>query len=102
LKRRARNRFDDHWQATGSYLKGWLQATRLALPALGGLFADGQCSILDASSLDNAHLLIAMQKLRWASHSVGKSGHVLLVDYRNMGSEELGSVYEFAGAGAGN
>ena len=96
LKRRARNRFDDHWQATRIIFKGLAAGEpRLALPALGGLFADGQCSILDASSLDNAHLLIAMQKLRWASHSVGKSGHVLApVDYRNMGPEELGSVYE--------
>ncbi len=96
LKRRARNRFDDHWQATRIIFKGLAAGEpRLALPALGGLFADGQCSILDASSLDNAHLLTAMQKLRWASHSVGKSGHVLApVDYRNMGPEELGSVYE--------
>lgn len=96
LKRRARNRFDDHWQATRIIFKGLAAGEpRLALPALGGLFADGQCSLLDASSLDNAHLLTAMQKLRWASHSVGKSGHVLApVDYRNMGPEELGSVYE--------
>ncbi|MBW3733809.1 Eco57I restriction-modification methylase domain-containing protein [Aeromonas dhakensis] len=96
LKRRARNRFDDHWQATRIIFKGLAAGEpRLALPALGGLFADGQCSLLDASSLDNAHLLTAMQKLRWASHSVGKSWHVLApVDYRNMGPEELGSVYE--------
>ncbi|MGS3149186.1 DNA methyltransferase, partial [Aeromonas caviae] len=96
LKRRARNRFDDHWQATRIIFKGLAAGEpRLALPALGGLFADGQCPLLDAASLDNAHLLTAMQKLRWASHSVGKSGHVLApVDYRNMGPEELGSVYE--------
>ncbi len=67
----------------------------MALPALGGLFALGQCPQLDAASLDNAHLLSAMQNLRWASHAVGKSGNVLApVDYRNMGPEELGSVYE--------
>ncbi|AUV16944.1 restriction endonuclease [Aeromonas sp. ASNIH7] len=96
LKRRARNRFDDHWQATRIIFKGLAAGEpRLALPALGGLFADGQCPQLDAASLDNVHLLTAMQKLRWASHSVGKSGHVLApVDYRNMGPEELGSVYE--------
>ena len=91
LKRRARNRFDDHWQTVRIVFKG-LDAgePRLALPALGGLFAASQCPALDAASLDNAHLLAAMQNLRWAGHN----GVLAPVDYRNMGSEELGSVYE--------
>jgi hypothetical protein len=63
---------------------------RLALPALGGLFAPEQCPDLDAASLANAHLLTALQHLRWASIA----GSLTLVDYRNMGPEELGSVYE--------
>lgn len=91
LKRRARNRFDDHWQALRIVFKGLSEGeTRLALPALGGLFATSQCPALDAASLDNAHLLAAMQKLRWATHK----GVLAPVDYRNMGPEELGSVYE--------
>ena len=91
LKRRARNRFDDHWQALRIVFRGLSGGEpRLALPALGGLFATSQCSALDASSLDNAHLLAAMQNLRWASHK----GVLAPVDYRNMGPEELGSVYE--------
>ena len=91
LKRRARNRFDDHWQALRIVFKGLREGEpRLALPALGGLFAVNQCPALDAASLDNAHLLIAMQNLRWASHK----GVLAPVDYRNMGPEELGSVYE--------
>lgn len=91
LKRCARNRFDDHWQALRIVIKGLSEGEpRLALPALGGLFAAGQCPALDAASLDNAHLLAAMQKLRWASHK----GVLAPVDYRNMGPEELGSVYE--------
>ena len=91
LKRRARNRFDDHWQALRIVFKGLCEGeTRLALPALGGLFATSQCPALDAASLDNAHLLAAMQNLRWASHK----GVLAPVDYRNMGPEELGSVYE--------
>lgn len=91
LKRRARNRFDDHWQALRIVFKGLSEGEpRLALPALGGLFATSQCSALDAASLDNAHLLAAMQNLRWASHK----GVLAPVDYRNMGPEELGSVYE--------
>jgi hypothetical protein len=91
LKRRARNRFDDHWQALRIVFKGLSEGEpRLALPALGGLFAGSQCPALDAASLDNAHLLAVMQNLRWASHK----GTLAPVDYRNMGPEELGSVYE--------
>ncbi|WP_435605859.1 Eco57I restriction-modification methylase domain-containing protein [Pseudomonas knackmussii] len=91
LKRRARNRFDDHWQALRIVFKGLSEGeSRLALPALGGLFATSQCPALDAASLDNAHLLAAMQNLRWASHK----GVLAPVDYRYMGPEELGSVYE--------
>ncbi|MCE7914657.1 MAG: SAM-dependent DNA methyltransferase, partial [Nitrosomonas sp. PRO4] len=91
LKRRARNRFDDHWQALRIVFKGLSEGEpRLALPALGGLFAISQCPALDTASLDNAHLLAAMQNLRWASHK----GSLAPVDYRNMGPEELGSVYE--------
>lgn len=91
LKRRARNRFDDHWQALRIIFKGLSEGeSRLALPALGGLFAVDQCLALDSASLANAHLLTAMQKLRWATHN----GVLAPVDYRNMGPEELGSVYE--------
>lgn len=91
LKRRTRNRFDDHWQALRIVFKGLSEGeSRLALPALGGLFAVDQCLALDSASLDNAHLLVAMQKLRWATHN----GVLAPVDYRNMGPEELGSVYE--------
>lgn len=91
LKRRARNRFDDHWQALRIVFKGLSEGEpRLALPALGGLFAISQCPTLDAASLDNAHLLAVMQNLRWANHK----GTLAPVDYRNMGPEELGSVYE--------
>lgn len=91
LKRRARNRFDDHWQALRIVFNGLSEGeTRLALPALGGLFARSQCPSLDAASLSNAHLLAAMQNLRWANYG----GTLAPVDYRNMGPEELGSVYE--------
>lgn len=91
LKRRARNRFDDHWQALRIVFRGLIEGEpRLALPALGGLFAKSQCPQLDAASLSNAHLLAVMQNLRWAN----RGGTLAPVDYRNMGPEELGSVYE--------
>lgn len=93
LKRRARTRHDDQWQAIRIVFRSLAQGeSRLALPALGGLFAFGQCPDLDAASLDNAHLLAAMQHLRWAKPAGAQS--LVPVDYRNMGPEELGSVYE--------
>ncbi|MEI2746345.1 MAG: N-6 DNA methylase [Ottowia sp.] len=95
LKRRARTRHDDQWQAIRIVFRGLAQGEpRLALPALGGLFAPEQCPDLDNASLDNAHLLAALQHLRWAVVAQGKGSSLTPVDYRNMGPEELGSVYE--------
>ena len=91
LRRHARNQFDDQWQALRIIFRSLATGEpRLALPALGGLFAVGQCSNLDAASLNNASLLEAIKQLRWAN----VSGTLAVVDYRNMGTEELGSVYE--------
>lgn len=93
LKRRPRNRHDDQWQAIRIVFRGLHQGEpRLALPALGGLFAASQCKDLDAASLDNSHLLEALKDLRWARPPGSDS--LVPVDYRNMGPEELGSVYE--------
>lgn len=95
LKRRARNRFDDHWQAIRIVFKGLEQGQpHLALPALGGLFSNEQTPDLDRSSLSNTDFLQAIQHLRWAVIAQGKSTNTIPVDYRNMGPEELGSVYE--------
>lgn len=91
LKRRARNRHDDLWQAARIVFKGLASGEpRLALPALGGLFAASQCAAIDAADLDNAHWLRIIAALRWSN----RDGSPAPVDYRNMGPEELGSVYE--------
>lgn len=91
LKRRSKNRFDDQWQAMRIVFKGLANGEpRLALPALGGLFQASQCPNLDIANLSNTHFLTTIQYLRWANHN----GSLLPVDYRNMGPEELGSVYE--------
>lgn len=92
LRRRARTRFDDLWQGVKIVFKGLTQGEpRLGLPALGGLFAPTQCPALDGAQLTNAELLAAMQSLRWARQT---GGSLAPIDYRNMGTEELGSVYE--------
>lgn len=86
---------DDHWQAIRIVWRGLAHGqARLALPALGGLFAEDQCPHLDAASLHNTHMLAALQHLRWAVIAQGKTSSLTPVDYRNMGPEELGSVYE--------
>ena len=92
LRRRAHTRFDDIWQSVRIVFSGLAQGQpRLGLPALGGLFAGGQCPHLDAAALSNAALLSVMKSLRWA---VTSSGALAPIDYRNMDTEELGSVYE--------
>ena len=63
----------------------------LALPALGGfLFSDGATTDLVGADLPNRPFLEAVRSLAFTVDS-----HVLRpVDYKNLGSEELGSVYE--------
>lgn len=62
----------------------------LALPALGGLFRKDRLNWLNDCVLDNRALLEATRALRWTQ----MNGAYQLVDYRNLGAEELGSVYE--------
>lgn len=92
LRRRARTRFDDLWQSVRIVFKALAHGeARLGLPALGGLFDARQCPALDGAELSNAHVLAAMQSMRWAPQA---GGNLAPIDYRNMGVEELGSVYE--------
>lgn len=62
----------------------------LALPAFGGLFDPARTSNLAGCRLTNADLLEAVRALSVIND--GKSRRS--VDYRNLGAEELGSVYE--------
>lgn len=92
LRRRARTRFDDLWHSVRIVFKSLANGEpRLGLPALGGLFAHDQCHHLDQALIGNAALLSAMQALRWAA---SPRGSLAPIDYRNMDTEELGSVYE--------
>jgi len=91
LRRAGFDRFGDLWAGVRIVFRGLAAGEpRLALPALGGLFAAKQCPDLDAARLDNRSLLTAMRHLRWAQ--IAKK--FAAIDYRNMGPEELGSVYE--------
>ena len=64
---------------------------RLGLPALGGLFSSELCSEILDLRISNYYFLNAMEALRWAKD---KDERPFWVDYRNLGTQELGSVYE--------
>ena len=65
----------------------------LGLPGLGGLFDDGPADApLRNCTLSNASLLEAVRHLARVRDE--KTARWRPVDYRNMGSEELGSIYE--------
>jgi hypothetical protein len=91
VRRSQHDRHADLWQALtitfGALVRG---EPALGLPALGGLFDTDQCPKLDAAQLDNRHLLAAVFQLGWFRADGGLSR----VNYRDMGPEELGSVYE--------
>ncbi|WP_433362334.1 Eco57I restriction-modification methylase domain-containing protein [Streptosporangium sp. CA-115845] len=67
--------------------------SKLGLPGLGGLFDDTAADApLHGLSLSNVHLLEAVRHLDRVRDVA--SARWRQVDYRNMGAEELGSIYE--------
>ncbi len=96
LRERAvrRSAFDTHsdlWQALSITFHGLATGqAALGLPALGGLFATEQCPLLNEAHIDNRHLLAAVFELGYFRQPTG----LTRVNYRDMGAEELGSVYE--------
>jgi hypothetical protein len=91
VRRSAHDTHSDLWQALGITFHGLaIGQPALGLPALGGLFADEQCPLLHAAHIDNRHLLAAVFQLGYFRQSTG----LTRVNYRDMGAEELGSVYE--------
>ncbi len=91
VRRSQHDRHADLWQALtitfGALAHG---EAALGLPALGGLFDVDQCPYLDSAELENRHLLSAVFELGWFR----ADGSLSRVNYRDMGPEELGSVYE--------
>lgn len=93
VRRSAHDRHHDQWEGLKRVWLGLAEGEpRLALPALGGLFATGQCSALDGARLENRHLLAALFHLAWLREAPGEP--LTRVNWRDMGSEELGSIYE--------
>ncbi len=91
LRRRHYDGNRDLWQGLqitfSALAKG---APGLGLPPLGGLFRDGECPDLNGAAIANEYLLEAVRNLAFF-----RSGDRLArVNYRDMDTEELGSVYE--------
>ena len=96
LRERSRQRrhYDHHgdtWQQLLITFVGYAQGQEaLAQPALGGLFADDQCPDLTGAELENRHLFEAIFKLGFFE----SKGILSRINYRDMDTEEFGSVYE--------
>ena len=90
-KKRFQSAFTDAWESVGIVFRGLEKGLpALALPALGGLFKHSQCPHLTEAKLSNAAFFRAMYLMRWATIN----NVFAAIDYRNMGTEELGSIYE--------
>lgn len=90
-RRRAWDRHRDLWLGLKPVFTGLaVGQPLLALPALGGLFVPGECADLDPGELGNAALQTAMFYLGWMT----ADGALTRVNWRDMGPEELGSIYE--------
>jgi hypothetical protein len=87
----ARDRHRDLWDGVRIVFRGLARGEKcLALPALGGLFAPDRTPHLDAARIENRYLLAAIDGLAW----IREDGARMRINWRNMETEELGSVYE--------
>ena len=90
-KRRHYDRHGDLWQALNISFEGLRTGQpALGLPALGGIFSADRCPDLDTAQLENRHLLAAVFSLCFMRDGIALSR----VDYRNIKTEEFGSIYE--------
>lgn len=91
LRRRSRDRYPDLWRGLTLLFECLEKGTpALGLAPLGGLFSPEHCPNLDDADISNASLLEAVRRLTFFKTSSG----LARVNYRDMGTEELGSVYE--------
>ena len=91
IRRASWDRHTDQWEGLRIVFASLASGeSRLGLPALGGLFAPGAIPDLDVAALPNRALMEAIYRLAWLSEDDG----IVLVNWRDMETEELGSVYE--------
>lgn len=85
------DRYDDIWDSLKVTFRGLATGQEvLGLPALGGIFEHLHCKDLVAVGISNRRLLAAIRSIAWFR----ENDALVPVNYRAMGTEELGSVYE--------
>ncbi|WGS23995.1 N-6 DNA methylase [Bradyrhizobium sp. ISRA463] len=91
VKRAAWDRYHDRWEGLLITFAALIRGEkRLGLPALAGLFAHDVIPNLENSRLANRNLMEAIFRLAWLRDESG----LMPVNWRDMETEELGSVYE--------
>ena len=91
VRRAAWDRHHDRWEGLLITFSALARGEpRLGLPALDGLFAAGSISDLEAAHLSNRALMEGIYRLAWLRENSG----LFQVNWRDMETEELGSVYE--------
>lgn len=94
-RRRRGTRHADHWRALNLVWDGLGSVDgrpELGLVGIGGLFEPGALDLFRGCELSNEALLRAVRHLSLVEEPGSKMKRV--VDYRNLGAEELGSIYE--------
>ncbi len=94
-RRRRGTRHADQWRALNLVWDGLGSVDgrpELGLVGIGGLFEPSALDLFRSCDLSNEALLRAVRQLSLVEESGSKIKRV--VDYRNLGAEELGSIYE--------
>ncbi|MFZ4603482.1 MAG: Eco57I restriction-modification methylase domain-containing protein, partial [Caulobacterales bacterium] len=93
IRRAAWDRHADQWEGVRIVFRALATGeARLALPALGGLFAEDATPTLDAAKLANRALFEAVFRLAYVRDD--DTGALSPVNWRDIQTDELGSVYE--------
>lgn len=91
IRRSGWDNFQDRWSGLRVTFRALANGEpRLALPALGGIFATTATPDLDRAQISNRFLMEAIFRLAW----LRDDGLLMPVNWRDMETEELGSVYE--------
>ncbi|MGO9062086.1 MAG: restriction endonuclease, partial [Candidatus Binataceae bacterium] len=91
VRRTAWDAHHDKWEGLAVVYTALARGEKLlGLPALGGLFAPEMMPDLDSARLPNRALMEAIFRLAW----LREDAVLVPVNWRDMETEELGSVYE--------
>ena len=91
-RRAAHDHHGDAWEGMKIAFAGLARGEPiLALPALGGLFVPDATPDLDTAAIPNRAFLAAIFRLSWL---IERDGRRVRINWRDMATEELGSVYE--------